>query len=48
LYDGRLEEGKKWGADIFTTRSYKEILNRKDVGCRNHWNTGSPATADIC
>ena len=32
LYDGRLKDAKdKWGADIFTTRSYKEILNRKDV-----------------
>jgi predicted dehydrogenase len=32
LYDGRLKEAKtKWGADIFTTRSYKEVLNRKDI-----------------
>jgi predicted dehydrogenase len=32
LYDGRLADAKKrWGADIFTTKVYKEILNRKDV-----------------
>jgi predicted dehydrogenase len=32
LYDGRLKDAKtKWGADLYTTRHYKEILNRKDV-----------------
>ena len=32
LYDGRLADARKrWGADIFTTKIYKEILNRKDV-----------------
>jgi predicted dehydrogenase len=32
LYDGRLEEAKKrWGNDIYTTRDYKEILDRKDI-----------------
>src|SRR6185295_3756895 len=32
LYDGRLKDAKdKWGKDLFTTRSYKEVLNRKDV-----------------
>ena len=32
LYDGRLAAAKKrWGADIFTTKIYKEILNRKDI-----------------
>ncbi len=32
LYDGRLKDAKtKWGADIATTKVYKEILNRKDV-----------------
>jgi predicted dehydrogenase len=44
LYDGRLEDArKKWGADIFTTRSYKEVLNRKEVdaviiGTPDHWH----------
>jgi predicted dehydrogenase len=44
LYDGRLKEAKtKWGADIFTTRSYKELLNRKDIDAviiatSDHWH----------
>src|SRR5690606_38685707 len=32
LYDGRLADAKKkWGSDIYTTRDYKEILERNDV-----------------
>src|ERR1700722_5945486 len=31
-YDGRLAHSKEvWGADIFTTRDYAQILERKDI-----------------
>src|SRR6478672_1833415 len=32
LYEGRLDAAKKtYGQDIFTTKDYQEILNRKDI-----------------